>query len=243
MNLSGVKVLVTGGTSGIGLALVEQLKHAGARIIVVSRSLEKLQALQATHGLEAVYACNLADVEATLQTFAQIKVDHPDLQVLINNAGIQQNEWFADDSVTFASIQEEIAINFTTPILITKQVLPVLQTQPQSAIVNLTSGLALVPKLTASVYCGTKGGLHLFSQGLRNQLAGSNVRVIEVLPPVVDTPMTHDRAGEKLSPETVATTILDALRSGPDEVLVGKTKLLALINRLAPSLARKIMNK
>jgi short-subunit dehydrogenase involved in D-alanine esterification of teichoic acids len=156
---------------------------------------------------------------------------------------MQQNNLFQDDEVTPASIKEEITLNLTSPILITKVLLPTLQAQVEAAIVNLTSGLALVPKLNAAVYCGTKGGLHIFTQGLRNQFANSSVRIIEVLPPVVDTPMTANRGGEKLSPQVVANSIVDALKQRSYEVLVGKIKLLALINRIAPSLARKIMNK
>jgi short-subunit dehydrogenase involved in D-alanine esterification of teichoic acids len=113
--------------------------------------------------------------------------------------------------------------------------------QPEAAVVNVSSGLALVPKKSAPVYCGTKAGLHLFTKALRYQLEGSPVKVFEIIPPVVDTPMTAGRGRGKISPKQLVEEFMRAFAKNQFEVNIGKVKLLRLINRLLPSLADRIM--
>jgi len=243
MKCSSTKILVTGGTSGIGLEIVRALVKTGAKIIVISKSQEKLDLLQKQYMLEAVYSCDLSNPLEVSRVCTEVLRDHADLQVLINNAGTQQNAYLTDEVVTFESIQAEINLNFLAPIMMSKICLPLFLKQKEAAIVNITSGLALVPKTSSAVYCGTKGGLHIFSQGLRYHLEGTPVRLIEILPPVVDTAMTSGRGKNKLSPIKVADAIVKALENGPNEVYLSKTKLLLWMNRIAPPLAREIMKR
>lgn len=243
MNLNGVKVLLTGGTSGIGLKTVEALVREGAKVVVVARDEAKLERLHQTHVLAGAYACDLAQPAEVLKIGVELGRVHPDLMVLINNAAIQHNILFDSEHSTPESIEYEMRTNFLAPLLLTRALLPTLKQQQEAAIINITSGLALVPKRSAAVYCGTKGGLRIFTQALRNQLQGSRIRVIEVLPPVVDTPMTAGRGRLKLSPERVADATVGALRGRLDEVHVEKTKILHWLSRVSPTAARSLMKR
>jgi short-subunit dehydrogenase involved in D-alanine esterification of teichoic acids len=243
MNLLGVKVLITGGTSGIGLKMVEALLREKAKVIVVARDQAKLDQLQQNYELSGVYCCDLSDPQAIEQSIEVIMASHPDLQVLINNAGIQNNIRFYDAISTPKVIEDELRINFLAPLLLIRTLLPNLLKQKEAAIVNVTSGLAIVPKTNSAVYCGTKGGLRIFTQALRNQLKDTSVHMIEILPSVVDTKMTAGRGRNKLSPERVAFDTVKALHKGKSEVHVGKTKILFWLNRFSPSLASNVMKR
>lgn len=170
-------------------------------------------------------------------------LEHPDIQILINNAGIQNNILFDDEHSTSKAIEKEVHINCLAPLLLTRILLPMLRSQVEASIVNITSGLALVPKTNSAVYCGSKGGLRTFTQSLRNQLANSSIRVIEILPPVVETDMTAGRGKNKLPPARVATDIVKAIKRGSNEVYVSKTKILYWLARISPYIAHQIMKK
>jgi uncharacterized oxidoreductase len=121
--------------------------------------------------------------------------------------------------------------------------LPLLARQPSAALVNVTSGLALAPKRSAPVYCATKAAVRSFTRALRYQCedGGLAVRVIEAIPPLVDTPMTAGRGRGKLSPERCAAEILAGVRRGAAEIPIGRTRLLRGLQRLSPALAYRIM--
>lgn len=245
MELNGVKVLITGGTSGIGRKTVDELIRKHAKVIVVARDQNKLNQLAETYMLHGIYRCDFADPESVIQLTEKLAIDHPDLQVLINNAAVQHNIRYDDKASTPHTIIDELHTNLLAPLLLIRLLLPILSNQTSAVIVNLTTGLALVPKTNSAVYCGTKGGLRIFTQSLQNQLEGTSTRVIEVLPPIVNTPMTDGREGasNKISPEKVAEEIIEAIQGRKNEVFVGKTKLLYWISRISPSLARKILKK
>lgn len=241
MQLKGVKVLVTGGTSGIGLKAVEALLNEGAKVIVVARDEGKLAELKKNTSVLEAYSCDLANPDALIQWSQTLLRDHPDIQILINNAGIQNNIWFDDEASTPESIQHEISTNLISPLLLIRLLLPELKKQSEAIIMNVTTGLALVPKTRSAVYCGAKGGLRTFTQGLRNQLEGTSVRIIEVLPPVVETPMTEGRGKRKMSPDEVAKQMVNAIKGKHQDVYVGKTKLLFWLARISPLIARNMM--
>lgn len=121
--------------------------------------------------------------------------------------------------------------------------LPILARQPEAAIVNITTGLALAPKKSSPVYCATKAGLRSFTRALRYQVEefAPHVQVQEVLPPLVDTRMTKGRGSGKLSPEAVAETLVSAIERGTEECYVGKSRLLRLVMRVVPSVAYRIL--
>ncbi len=198
MNPSGHTVLITGGATGIGFALAKKFQAAGNRVIVVGRSEQKLAA--ATAALPGISTC-AADVTSAADR-ARLLGTYLDISILINNAGIQYLVPVLES--TPHDIKHELDVNFLSPVLLCRAFLPLLLQRESAAIVNVSSGLALVPKQTASIYCVSKAALHSFSKTLRWQLEGTGVKVFEVLPPVVDTAMTAGRGRAKISPDRLA---------------------------------------
>ncbi len=168
---------------------------------------------------------------------------HPDLGCLVNNAGIQHAQRLDDAAVDAAGIRREIDVNLTAPLLLSHALLPQLQAQSAGCIVNIGSGLGLVPRRDAAVYSASKAGLRLFSQALRVQLRGSALRVVHVLPPLVDTPMTAGRGRRKLSADEAARQLILGLRRGDDEIRIGAARALPLLQRWAPGLLARLMQR
>ena len=234
-------VVVTGGTSGIGLALVKLLSRTGMRVLTCSRHSEQLDTLTRLHpGVEG-RVVDLGD-PAAVDLFAREAAAAPGLLGLINNAAGQDDLLLGDQSSM--AIDREIRTNLTAPAILSARLIPHLP-DDGGFIVNLTSGLAIAPKSTAAVYCATKAGLRNLSVGARNQMTRTDrsVRIIDVVLPLVDTPMTSGRGTGKISPEKVARQIVRAIGRDRDEVYVGRAALLHRIDRLAPGLARRIMRR
>lgn len=240
MDLADKTVLVTGGTSGIGYQLVRQLSERGATTVVLARSITKLEEMAETLANVYVYPCDLSkrtDVEQTWQAVADA---HPDLSILINNAGVQLTPTFIDDDFDFDGIDFEVTTNLTAPLWLTALFLT---DRRQGWIVNVSSGLAFFPKTPSLVYSACKAALHSASQCLRYQLAGTDVGVSEVLLPLVDTPMTEGRGADKLSPQDAAAAILDGVAAERAEIYVGKARMLPVLLRLAPGLVKRILKR
>ena len=239
MKLSGNKILITGATEGIGRALTMRFLELGNHIIAVARNEEKLSELQKPHADITPFPCDLAD-SAQLERLATfVKQSHKDLNVLINNAGIQYNYSFEEEENPIPKIQHEIEVNLTAPLKLTAMLLPVLEKNENAAVVNVSSGLGLVPKRQTPVYCAAKAAIHIFSKSLRYQL--EKVKVFEIIPPLVDTNMTRGRGKGKISPEKLVDEFISSFRRNRYEISIGKVKLLKLINRLSPALADRIM--
>ncbi len=237
MNPTHHRVLITGGATGIGFAFAEKFHATGNHIILVGRSEATL--VKAAASLPGADTC-VADVSIA-EHRERLVERFSDITVLINNAGIQVNTPIAECAP--ADIEHELNINFLAPVLLSRAFLPRLVQQPSAAIINVSSGLALVPKEVAAIYCASKAALHSFSKALRWQLEGTSVRVFEVLPPLVDTAMTTGRGKGKISPARLVDEFWEGFKSDRYEMLIGKSKLLALVNRLAPSVAERIMRR
>jgi uncharacterized oxidoreductase len=186
MRLASNTVLVTGGASGIGLAIVERFLRADSTVLVCGRREERLRELADTHPGVATRVCNVADEAERVALIDWAATRFPALNVLVNNAGIQRFPVLADGE-DWALTRNEVAINFDAPVHLSRLVLPHLLRQPHGAIVNITSGLSFAPLARAPIYSATKAALHSFTLSLRHQLAGSPVEVIEIIPPAVDT--------------------------------------------------------
>ncbi|NQX59193.1 SDR family oxidoreductase [Paenibacillus qinlingensis] len=241
MKLTGHCILITGGSAGIGFSLAKRLVEKGNKVIIASSNVNRLdQALQACPALIA-YPCNLENPAEINEFTRTILLAHPDLNILINNAGIQFNYNFLQDPDTSSKINREIQINLTSMIQLCSNLLAHLTTKPNAAIVNVSSGLGLVPKKSAPVYCATKAAVHLFTKGLRYQLESTNVKVFEIIPPLVSTEMTAGRGKGKISPEQLAHEFVQGFERDRYEILIGKIKLLRMIQRISPSLADKLL--
>lgn len=236
MNLLGKLALVTGGSDGIGREIALQLQGAGANVIVTGRSAEKLNAMAALgFGTVAGDLSAPAGIDAVVDSVA----DKP-LALLVNNAGVS-SDYDLDNPDTLDSAAHCIRTNLDAPIALCTRLLPVLRAQREAAIVNVTSGLAIAPRAGGSIYCATKAGLRSYTQAIRHLLKDSNVRVIEALPPVVETNMTAGRAGKKMSAHDCAAEIVRGIRTGKSEINAGMVKLLQLVHSISPALARRIM--
>jgi uncharacterized oxidoreductase len=165
---------------------------------------------------------------------------YPQLNILVNNAGIQRNYVFTDGQDHRALIDEETNINFTAQIKLVDQLLPSFTKMQVAAIVNISSALGVVPKQSAPLYCATKASVHNFSKTLRYQLEQTPVKVFEVIPTLVDTEMTRGRGKNKISPDALATEVLRAIETDKYEIPIGKTRMLFLLNRLVPKISERI---
>lgn len=239
MKLKKNKIIVTGATSGIGRALAERLCQLDNQIIAVGRNEIKLKELEKLDSRIFTYKCDLSS-KSELEGFVDyIKQEHKDTNVLINNAGIQYNCKILDKDYSLQKIEDEINVNLMAPIKLITSLLPVIQINSNSAIVNVSSGLAIVPKAKSAVYCGTKSAIHNFTKSLRYQL--DNVRVFEIIPPLVDTNMTKGRGKGKISVQSLVDEFIVAFKNNNYEVNVHKVKFLRIINRISPKLADTIM--
>ena len=240
MKLVDKRILITGGTSGIGLEMVRQLYRQN-EVIVIARKKEKMdRVLQQLPGVVG-YPCDLAETKAIEQVSDKLTKQFSHIDVLINNAAIQTTPTFLEDQFCYETIPREINVNFTAICLLTYQLLPSLLAADEAVILNINSGLAITPKRSSAVYCATKGALNLFSQSLRYQLEGTSIQVLQAFLDLVDTPMTADRGGKMMSADYAAERILLGVEKEIAEIDLGRVKLLRLLARLSPGLARRIM--
>jgi uncharacterized oxidoreductase len=228
-------VVVTGGNSGIGQAFVERLAAGGAKVIVCGRNEITLQELQNQNPGIVAFRCDITVRQDVLALAKSIQDRYGKLDVLINNAGIMEQVDLLDETVGDDRIAYEIAVNLTGAIILTRRLLPLLRTGRDPLIVMISSGYALLPATRAPTYSASKAGLHSFAMGLRRQLRGVGIRVVEVLPPLIDTPATRSVRQPKMSTGALVDRVLRDIRNGRDEILPGKVGLLPLLMRLAPS--------
>ena len=240
MNITDKHIVITGGTSGIGLELVKQL-YEHNDISVIARPSSALDQLRSEYDKIAIFEADLSDLKAVEQAADLILKSDESIDVLINNAAVQYTPHLLDDDFGFETIKREIDINFTSVCTLIYLLLPGLLKSTPSIVLNVNSGLALAPKTSSAVYCATKGALNIFSQSLQYQLEDTNVTVKQVFLPLVETKMTERRGNGKLSAEKAASEIIKGLSSSNSILDIGKVKLLRLIMRLSPALARRIM--
>jgi len=186
MNFSQKTVLITGGATGIGLALAEHFYARGATVAVCGRRSDRLAAAAAALPGLRTHVCNMAVPEEREALAEWVVSEVGGVDVLVNNAGIQNRVRLAAGSAWEAHA-EEIAINFGGPVHLTGLLLPHLLSRPEAMVVQVSSGLAFIPGAFAPVYCATKAALHSYTMSLRQQLKGMSVRVVELAPPAVNT--------------------------------------------------------
>ncbi|MCB0273906.1 MAG: SDR family oxidoreductase [Calditrichaeota bacterium] len=243
MKDSGNTILITGGGSGIGLALATFFAEKNNRVIITGRNADKLREACQKHPRISAIPCDVSRRENLERLVLQLEREYSDLNVLINNAAVQHNYDLTRESLPFPRIEEEIAVNFEAVVNLSTLLLPLLCAKEEAAIVNLTSGLAFTPKENAAVYCATKAAVHSFTTALRYQLEGSPVRVFELIPPLVETAMTHGRGSGKITPAEVAAAFGRAWTADQYTVSVGKIKVLRLLLRWMPGIMRAKIRK
>jgi uncharacterized oxidoreductase len=191
MQMTDNTVLVTGGGTGIGRGLAESLHRLGNRVVVAGRRSEPLQAVANVNPGIQYLPLDQSDPDDIVRVAAELTDRYPDINVVLNNAGIQLVEDLTAGDV--AAAESMVAINLLGPIRLTAALLPTLMAQPRAAILNVTSGLGFVPNHLNPTYSATKAALHSYSQSLRFQLRGTAIEVIEIIPPHVQTGLQGDR--------------------------------------------------
>jgi uncharacterized oxidoreductase len=190
MKMTGNTILITGGGSGIGLTLGEEFFRRGNKVIVAARSARKLE-LAGKKGFEQV-PVNMSSRESIESLARTVAARFPALNVVIHNAGIMKNENLRTTNTSDIAV-ETIATNLTGPILLTTALLPQLLTQAEATVMTVTSGLGFVPLAMTPTYSATKAALHSYTQSLRYQLRDTRIRVIELVPPYVQTGLMGSR--------------------------------------------------
>jgi uncharacterized oxidoreductase len=217
--------------------MMRRLLDGGHHVVAVSR---RASALDPHPALERI-DCDLAVPDAVRALAARL-ARRSRIDLLINNAALQAGLPLTDPRFDPGATVAEVQINLVAPALLAHGLRgPLERAPPGAAIVNLSSGLAYFPKRDTGLYCATKAGLRSFSQSLRYQLAPGGIRVIEVILPLVATPMTAGRGNRKMDPDAAARAILAGIARGRDEVHVGKARLLPLLNRIAPFIVRRML--
>lgn len=235
-------ILITGATAGIGLEMAKAFLAQNNTVIAVGRNVATLEELKQQYpDTLFVYTCEFGNRGEVQQLARQVETQYPQLNVLINNAGVQYNYELLKETNLADKMLQEVEINVNAPLQLIGLLLPLLKKQKQAAIVNVSSGLALVPKKSAAVYCGSKAFIHNFTKALRYQLEDTTIKVFEILPPLVNTKMTAGRGKGKIEPATLVDTFIKNFENDVYESYIGKTKLLKLLLRISPAVAHKML--
>jgi uncharacterized oxidoreductase len=227
MKLSNRTVLVTGGTSGIGLGIAEAFHRSKSRVIVCGRDREKLSKVEEKFPGITALSCDVGDAQQRQNLAAEVLRRFPDLDILVNNAGIQRYIDLNKGYNELKSGEDEIAINFVSTVELTALFIGHLIKRPSAAVINVSSGLGFMPMLDTPIYNATKAAIHTYSLVLRQQLKDTSVKVIEIVPPMVDTNLNRegrDRAHLKyrgISLSDYIPTVIKGLEDDADMIFYG----------------------
>jgi uncharacterized oxidoreductase len=225
MKTKGNTVLITGGATGIGLALAESLLKTGNTVAVCGRRARRLADARTRLPQLITRQCDITIEKERASLAGWAKETLPLLNIIVNNAGIQRMTDLhtqGDDGG-----RDQIETNLIAPISLSAYFIPLLQKQPESAIINVSSGLGFVPIAAMPVYCATKAALHSFTVSQRFQLKDTSIKVFELIPPAVQTELGRVEGEEEpsypgISPAEVAEATLKALSSDQYEIAVGE---------------------
>ena len=229
MNTSNNTILITGGTSGIGLAFAEEFIRLGNKVIVCGRRKDRLKHIKEKHPDIITHECDVEIASQREDMYKWILQHHPETNVLINNAGIQL---LADltKPVDLDKVYSEVETNFIAPIHLASMFASHLATKKDGVIINISSGLAFAPIAFMPIYCATKAAIHSLTMSLRYQLKNTSVKVFEVIPPSVDTELGHERREDKTQTHggipiaEFLSEAMDALKNDLLEAAVGQSK-------------------
>lgn len=248
MKTSGNVILITGGASGIGLALAKAFMRKGNRVMVCGRDAKQLEDARCTLPDLLVRQCDLADKTERL-AFVDWTLDQlPALNVVINNAGIAGPVDLTGNDLDLDTVEQQLLVDLLVPVDLSLRFLPHLRGQPMAALVFVSSGLVYSFDASSPAYSAAKAGVHVWAQSMRYQLKKTNVAVFDVLPPTVDTGLTPDfdadamKALRAISPEDVADAVIHGMQDDEDEIRIGRVNLLEIASRIAPHMTDRMVN-
>ena len=240
MKTTGNTILITGGATGIGFSLAEVFVNAGNEVIICGRRENKLK--EAKNKLPQIHTkvCDLSQEKERESLYKWVNSHFKNLNILINNAGIQRMVNLRKGTRDLFNGEDEIEINLTAPINLSAYFIPLFLKQKEAAIINISSGLCFVPIAAMPVYCATKSAIHSFSLSLRHQLRDTSIKVFEIIPPIVDTELDKGARGERgqedrgIPPFKVAQATLKALENDEYEIAIGMAENLRMGARKNP---------
>jgi short-subunit dehydrogenase involved in D-alanine esterification of teichoic acids len=241
MKTNGLRILVTGGGSGIGLAVARRLARDNS-VVIAGRDEGRLdRAMAQAPGLR-VQVLDVASEEETRRAIDRVADELGGLDLVIHAAGAM-HAFDISGSAAADLAAREVEINFIGSERIARLTLPILRRSDTAALVLITSVVALVPAPGFAVYSATKAAVHSLARSLRHDHSADGIRVVEVLPTWVDTDLTRGFEVAKLTPDDVAIAIIDGLARDRDEIPVGRTRVVALADRISPRLAQALVDR
>lgn len=243
MDLTNNTILITGGTSGLGYEFATRLLDLGNTVIITGRDQVKLDQAKARLPKIHTFQSDVSDPKAIALLYQQVTSRFPELNMLINNAGEMRKISLHNTSIDLSDITREIEINLMGPIRMVQQFLPHLKTKKTAAILNVTSGLALIPFPLSPIYGASKSGLRSYTQSLRVQLKNTNIKVFELVAPGAKTPLNDKFATEKgfdekilMDPVKLIETAINGLMKDKLEIYPGLARIMKIMSRIAPKL-------
>jgi uncharacterized oxidoreductase len=249
MNLSENTILITGGSSGIGFEMAKEFLKRNNKVIITGRNEERLQRVR--EELDGVHAIksDVSNPDDIKELYQRIKKDFPDLNILINNAGIMWTINLQDHKLSANDLTKEFDINVKGTIWMNDAFLPLLKGKKNAATVNVTSGLAFVPLPISPVYCASKAALHSYTLSLREQLRNTDIHVFELAPPATETELLADFNEEDMKDITTMTVqamvsdFLKGFSKNNYEICPGQASQLRFMSRYFPGFILKQMSK
>lgn len=247
MKLSGNTILITGGSAGIGLALAHKFIELGNKVIVTGRNIERLNAAKSAAPELHTMQSDASDPTAVRALANQVDQQFPELNVLINNAGIMIPKNLTGPTKDLEGLTKELDVNVAGPIRTVSVFVERLKAN-KGTIINVSSGLAWVPLQLAPIYCATKAALHSYTVSLRQQLADHGVEVIELAPPAVRTELLEDLPEDNsdfkiITTDELVKATIKGLGAGQLEIRPGQANQLYWMSRIAPGFINAQLEK
>jgi len=244
MDLKNSTVLITGGTSGIGLELVRQLTEQGANVILTGRNPHALAETKRKFPNAHTFQSDVSSPAEIKKLYKDVTQQFPDLNIIINNAGLMRLIDLQDKTMDLENINREIATNLSGSVQMVHQFLPHLTTKKSAAIVNVSSGIAFMPYSSAPIYSASKAGVRAYTQALRLQLEDTSIRVFEMIPPGVNTNLQNDwlvapDPNMMMSVDKMVNVAIEGLLNDKKELKPFLISVIKLASRIMPDFLLK----
>jgi len=247
MHMNNNTILITGGTSGIGYELARQLCESNT-VIITGRNQEKLDKAKVDLKHVHTFKCDVADPQEVIRLYEAVTQQFPELNIVINNAGIMK-KIDVQHEIDLLTLTQEINTNFSGVVRMCHQFIPHLKQQKTAAIINVSSALAFAPIVSTPVYCATKAAVHSYTESLRVQLRNTHVKIFELAPPAIETPLinefdvTEQESMKLMNVVKLAKIAIDGIKQDKEEIRPGQSNILKIVSRISPNAALNVLNK
>lgn len=243
-NINQNTILITGGGSGIGLEMAKRFAALGNRVIITGRNAKKLEAAAKTNANIHFIVCDINNENELNALVEKIRTEYDTLNVLINNAGEAHLQHLGTNENVYANAKAEMQTNYLAAVNLTEKLIPLLKKQNEAAIINISSIVAFAPSVNLPTYSASKAALHSYTQSLRLTLSqDTQIKVFEVMPPLVDTGLTSEINAAKIPASVVVEAVLEGIQKENYEIHVGFTQAFYTMFLNSPEMALKAMNR